>query len=88
MEFPVTAARLMTPRERVCAGRSRVLPARALEARMERLPNSLAIALWTVGASWAVAFLIYVFDGPRELTMPLVALGVLTGIAEWYMRRR
>jgi hypothetical protein len=87
MESPVTAPRLMTPTERVCAGRSRVLPVCALGARMERLPNSLAIALWTVGASWAMAFLVYVFDGPRELIVPLVALGVLSGIAEWYMRR-
>jgi hypothetical protein len=78
----------MTPTERVCAGRSRFLSTRAPEVRMGRLPNSIAIALWIVGASWALAFLAYVFDGPRELILPLVALGALTGIAEWYMRRR
>jgi hypothetical protein len=88
MESPKIAARLMTPTERVCAGRSRVLSACALGGRMERLPSSLAIAVWTVGASWAVALLIYFFDGPREFIVPLVVLGVLTGIAEWYMRRR
>jgi hypothetical protein len=55
---------------------------------MERLPNSLAIAFWIVGAAWALALLAYFFNGPRELILPLVALGALTGLAEWYMRRR
>jgi hypothetical protein len=77
----------MTPTERVCAGRSYSFP-RAREARMERLPNSLAIAFWIVGAAWALALLAYFFNGPRELILPLVALGALTGLAEWYMRRR
>jgi len=55
---------------------------------MERLPNSLVIASWVVGAAWALALLVYAFDGPRELIVPLIALGALTGLAEWYMRRR
>lgn len=55
---------------------------------MDRLPNSLAFALWIVGASWAVALGAYLFGGTRELILPLVAFGVLTGVAEWVMRRR
>jgi hypothetical protein len=52
-----------------------------------KLPNSLEIALWVIGSCWAVAIAAYVFGGSLELILPLVALGVLTGVAEWYMRR-
>jgi hypothetical protein len=54
---------------------------------MEILPNSLAIALWTVGACWLLAVIAYLFDEPREVIFPLVVFGLLTGAAEWYMRR-
>jgi hypothetical protein len=54
---------------------------------MDRLPNSLSIAIWVVGSCWAVAIVAYVFDGPRDLIFPLVAFGTLTGVAEWYLRR-
>jgi len=54
---------------------------------MERIPHSLSIALWVAGSCWFLAILAYIFDGPRDLILPLVALGILTGVAEWYMRR-
>jgi hypothetical protein len=63
------------------------LPPRPEGARMQRLPNSLAIALWVVGACWTVAIFFYLFGGPEELILPVVALGIFTGLAEWYLRR-
>jgi pheromone shutdown protein TraB len=54
---------------------------------MERLPDSLAIALWVVGACWTVAIVAYVFGVFEELILPLVALGIVTGLAEWYLRQ-
>lgn len=78
----------MTPTERVCAGRGYFLPTRAHEARMEGLPNSLAIAFWVTAAAWGLALLAYIFSAPRELILPLVALGALSGFAEWYTRQR
>jgi hypothetical protein len=55
--------------------------------QMDRLPDSLAIAMWVVGSCWALAVLTYVIGAPREWILPLVVLGILTGIAEWFMRR-
>lgn len=56
--------------------------------RMERLPESLSIALWTAGACWLLAIMGYVFGASRELILSLGALGVLTGVAEFYLRNR
>ncbi len=56
--------------------------------RMDRLPDSLAIALWVVGSCCVLAVLAYAIGASRELILPLVVLGILTGIAEWVMRRR
>jgi len=55
---------------------------------MERLPDSLAIALWIVGSCWALAIVAYVFDASMEWILPLFMLGLLTGIAEWVLRRK
>jgi hypothetical protein len=55
---------------------------------MDRLPNSLAIALWTVGACWTLAIIGYAIGASSELIFSLVAFGILTGLAEWYLRRR
>jgi len=55
---------------------------------MERLPESLSIALWMVGSCWALAILAYVFGASTEWILPLFMLGLLTGIAEWVMRRK
>jgi hypothetical protein len=55
---------------------------------MTKLPNSLAIALWVVGTCWALAVLGYLLGASSELIIPLVAFGVLTGLAEWYLRKR
>jgi hypothetical protein len=57
-------------------------------ARVAKFPDSLAIALWVVGSSWSLAIIAYAFGGSMELIFPLVALGVLTGIAEWLARKR
>lgn len=56
--------------------------------RMDRLPNSLTIALWVVGSCWALAVIAYAIGASRELILPLVVLGILTGTAEWVIRRR
>lgn len=55
---------------------------------MAKLPDSLAIALWVVGSCWSLAIVAYAFGGPMELILPLVALGVLTGMAEWLARKK
>jgi hypothetical protein len=57
-------------------------------ARMTRLPDSLAIALWVVGSCWVLAIAAYAFGGSKELLLPLTVLGILTGIAEWVLRRK
>ena len=56
-------------------------------AHMEKLPESLSIALWIAGASWAFAILAYVFGASTEWILPLCILGLVTGIAEWVLRR-
>jgi len=54
---------------------------------MARLPDSLAIGLWITGATWLLAILAYLMGGSTEWILPLFVFGVLTGIAEWLMRR-
>jgi hypothetical protein len=54
---------------------------------MERLPDSLAIAVWITCSFWLLAMLAYFVGGSTEWVLPLFAFGVLTGIAEWIMRR-
>jgi hypothetical protein len=55
---------------------------------MAWLPDSLAIALWVTGSCWTLALLAYFLGGSTEWVLPLFMLGVLTGIAEWLMRRK
>jgi hypothetical protein len=55
---------------------------------MKRLPDSLAIAFWTVGSCWLIAIMACVFGGPTELIIPLVMVGILTGLTEWTLRRQ
>ena len=57
-------------------------------ACMTRLPDSLAIALWVVGSCWALAIAAYALGGPSELILPLTVFGVLTGVAEWVLRKK
>jgi hypothetical protein len=54
---------------------------------MARLPDSLSIGLWITGATWLLAILAYLLGGSTEWILPLFVFGVLTGIAEWLMRR-
>ena len=55
---------------------------------MARLPNSLTIALWITGSSWALAIVAYLSGGSREWLFPLFMLGALTGVAEWVLRKK
>lgn len=54
---------------------------------MERLPESLKIAFWLVGSCWMLALIGYFFDAETEWLFPLFMLGLVTGVAEWVMRR-
>jgi hypothetical protein len=54
---------------------------------MARLPDSLSIGLWVTGATWLLALFAYMMGGSTEWILPLFVFGVLTGIAEWLMRR-
>jgi hypothetical protein len=55
---------------------------------MEKLPESLEIATWIVGSCWALAILAYLFGAPTQWILPIVVLGLLTGVAEWFLRRK
>ncbi len=55
---------------------------------MERLPESLEIAFWIVGACWLLAVIAWALGASTEFIFPLFLLGVLTGVAEWFLRRR
>jgi hypothetical protein len=54
---------------------------------MDRIPDSLSIAFWVVGSCCGLALLAYVFGQSPEWIFPLFMFGVLTGLAEWVMRR-
>jgi hypothetical protein len=51
------------------------------------LPNSLAIALWLVGAVWAVAILALLFDANSVVVWSALLFGLLVGATEWLLRR-
>ena len=51
------------------------------------IPDSLAIALWLTGSLWVMAVLAYLFEAPPDLIVALAAFGILSGIAEWLVRR-
>ena len=53
-----------------------------LGAFMGRLPASLAITLWLVGAIWAVGLVAYAFDFPREVVWVSLGLGILAAVVE------
>jgi hypothetical protein len=55
---------------------------------MTRLPESLSISLWIVGACWAVVAIAYLTDSEMASVVPLVAIGAITGMAEWLLRRQ
>ena len=55
---------------------------------MARLPDSLSIALWIVGSTWAVAALALYFEVSGELVLMAVAVGMGAGIFEWITRTR
>jgi predicted metal-binding membrane protein len=55
---------------------------------MEKLPESLEIAIWIVGSCWALAILAYLIGASMEWVLPIFIFGLLTGIAEWFVRRK
>lgn len=55
---------------------------------MAKLPDSLAIALWIVGSLWALAIIGYATGISKEWIFPVFALGLVTGLAEWVLRRK
>jgi hypothetical protein len=55
---------------------------------MERLPDSLVIAASITGSCWLLSILAYFIGGSSEWVLPIFMLGLLTGIAEWVMRRK
>jgi hypothetical protein len=55
---------------------------------MEKLPESLEIAAWIVGSCWVLAILACLFGASTEWILPIFILGLLTGMAEWILRRK
>jgi hypothetical protein len=55
---------------------------------MNRLPSSLAIALWFVAAIWTVAIAAHVLDAPREIVFISFSLGAVAGVLEWLLHGR
>jgi H+/Cl- antiporter ClcA len=55
---------------------------------MSNLPDSLSIGLWITATSWLMAVIAYLVGASTDWLFPLVALGVCTGIVEWYMRQK
>ena len=48
----------------------------------------LVIALWIVGSCWVLAIVAWALGGSSEWTLPLVALGAFTGLAELILRQQ
>ena len=55
---------------------------------MAGIPTSLAIGIWTTGACWVVATVAYLLELETAFVAPLVVAGILTGVAEWLVRRK
>jgi len=55
---------------------------------MAGIPTSLAIGIWTTGACWVVATVAYLLELETAFVAPLVVAGILTGVAEWLLRRK
>ena len=49
---------------------------------MERLPGSLSIAFWLVGALWIVGVIAWLRDAPGELVMATSVAGLIAGCLE------
>jgi hypothetical protein len=55
---------------------------------MAGISTPLAIGIWTTGACWVVAVIAYVLEFEIAFVAPLVVIGILTGSAEWLLRRK
>jgi hypothetical protein len=54
---------------------------------MTRLPESLSIALWIVGATWFLAVVALAFDLDKDIVWAALLFGSVTGLFEWFTRR-
>lgn len=73
----------MIPAGRLCVGGS---GAHRTGAQHGRYTPRNRDSLWVTGSCWAVAFVVYLLNGPSDLVWPLFLFGVLTGVAEWILR--
>jgi hypothetical protein len=55
---------------------------------MGRLPLSLAIGLWVVGATWAVALVGYFLDFSSDIIWLVLLFGTGMALVEWRARQR
>lgn len=55
---------------------------------MARLTDSLAIALWIVGSTWAVALLALWFEVAGEIIWVAILVGLVAGVYEWLTLQR
>jgi hypothetical protein len=49
---------------------------------MQRLPGSLSIAFWLVGALWIVGAIAWLRGAPGELVMAALVVGLIAGCLE------
>ena len=54
---------------------------------MARLPESLSIALWIVGATWLLAVVALAFGLDKEIVWAALMFGLVAGLSEWVARR-
>ncbi len=55
---------------------------------MDKLPDSLSIALWLVGSLWIVGFIAYLGDAPGELVIAALVVGLVAGGVELWAANR
>ena len=49
---------------------------------MERLPNSLSIAVWLTVSLWIIGFVAYLSEAPGELVIATLVAGLIAGCFE------
>ncbi|WP_213741183.1 hypothetical protein [Bradyrhizobium sp. dw_411] len=55
---------------------------------MDKLPDSLSIALWLVGSLWIVGFIAFLGDAPGSLVAATFVAGLVAGGFEWWVATR
>jgi len=87
MASPISAVRPTTPAGRCHPGGPSLPPAPNGDAD-GWASRPLVIALWIVGSCWVLAIVAWALGGSSEWTLPLVALGAFTGLAELILRQQ